>query len=163
MTLDICKNQLLPTALVNKMGKCRQCLAKFVSAARMDQSPTEFPDSFGVARFHKPYRSILLKGWEGRSMRWLPNFANEEALTDNNIWSKMISNEVGFTNFKKYTRRKLYATILCKSHEFCKEPLNIFETDQLILKLHLVLIGCYICIRTDLEKSLGYIEIRTNW
>ena len=98
MTLDICKNQLLPTALVNKMAKCRQCLAKFVSGARMDQSPTEFLDSFGAARFHKPYRSILLKGWEGRSMRWLPNFANEEALTDNNIWIKMISNEVGFTN-----------------------------------------------------------------
>ena len=85
MTLDICENQFLPTALVNKMGECRQCLAKFVSAAWMDQSPTEFSDSLGATWFYKPHRGIVLKRWKGRCMRWLPNFIDEEALTDEDI------------------------------------------------------------------------------
>jgi hypothetical protein len=85
MTLDISENQLLSTILINKMGKRRQCLAKFVSAAWMEQSPTELPDSLCTTRFYKPYRGVVLEGWKGGSKRWLPNFVDEEALTDEDI------------------------------------------------------------------------------
>ena len=60
MTLVICENQFLPTVLVNKMGKCGQCLAKFVSATWMDQSLAEFSESLSAMQFYNTssYHSV---------------------------------------------------------------------------------------------------------
>lgn len=46
MTLDVCKDKFIATALVNKVSKCRQCLSKFVGATWIDQSTTKLQTAF---------------------------------------------------------------------------------------------------------------------
>jgi hypothetical protein len=66
MTLDVRKDQFLPTVLVNEVGECGQCLSEFVRATWIDQSATKLSDSLCATRFYKPDCTVILEGRKGR-------------------------------------------------------------------------------------------------